>query len=156
MVALKVEDVAPGGYTIDRAADTLRDRILSGVFEGAVMAIAAVAALEYTTPSTSLGYRLFTLVLYGGLGFVLAFVLPKAVRRYWQSLENRLPDKIGALRMSVRDYFYNVQQFTDWLTQRNAGLGGKRPLDVLAEDAGMPRLIALVSGTRAKIASAPG
>jgi hypothetical protein len=143
-------------YTIDRPVDTLKDRIISGCFEGLVMAVAAVVALEYTTPQTSHGYRFFTLVLYGGLGFILAFVLPKAARRYWESLENRLPDKIGALRMSVNDYFYNIQQFTDWLTRQNAGLDGKRPLDVLAEDAGMPRLIALVGRTRTKTAAASG
>ncbi len=143
-------------YTIDRPADTLNDRIVSGLLEGSVMAASAVLVLELTTDQIPLGLRVFTVVLYGGLGGVLAYVLPKAVRRYWKSRESHLPEKINALRMSVQEYFHSFQQFMDWLTRRNQGLGGKRPLDVLAEDGGMERLVALVSGSRPRIAAASG
>jgi hypothetical protein len=141
-------------YTIDRPVDALKERIISGLLEGSIMAASAVLVLELTTDQIPIGLRVFTVVLYSGLGYVLAFVLPKAVRRYWKSRENHLPEKINALRTNVQEYFYSFQQFTDWLVRRNERLDGKRPLDVLAEDGGMDRLVALVSGSRARIAVA--
>jgi hypothetical protein len=143
-------------YTIDRPARTLFERIVSGLLQGTVMGVAAIVAIQLNSSGPASGaFELFSLVIYGGLGFVFGFELPLAARRYWRALEERLPDQINVLRANVLQYFRDIQQFTEWLNTRSGGLEGKRPLDVLAEDGGLKQLITFVGMTRTKIAPAP-
>ena len=140
-------------YTIERSIETRLERLASGVLQGAAMATAALLAVELTSDAPW-GFRIFTLVLYGGLGLVLGYMLPAAIRRHWAAVEKRLPDKIAVLRTSVLQYFYNIQQFTEWLNVRNEGLNGRRPLDVLSEETGLHQLTSLVANTRTKVGTA--
>jgi hypothetical protein len=135
---------------MERSAETRLERLVSGVLQGTAMAAAALLAVELTSEAP-LGFRVFTVVLYGGLGVVLGYTLPAAIRRHWAAIEKRLPDKIAVLRTSVLQYFYNIQQFTEWLNVKNEGLSGKRPLDVLSEETGLQQLTSLVAKTRAKV-----
>jgi hypothetical protein len=144
-------------FTLDRASTTRVEQATSGMLEGAVMAGAAllvleltqIASPEYRTASTE--YRVYYFVLYGGLGFVLGFLLPAAIRRFWSARETRLPDKISVLRTAVLQYFHDIQQFSEWLHARNARLDGKRPLDILTEESGLQRLTSFVTETRSRI-----
>jgi len=142
-------------YTLDRQADSRAERLVSGLLQGAAMAVAALAAVQLTLGEfASLEYRVFVVVLYGGLGFVLGYQLPAAIRQHWRAQETRLPEKIGVLRTAVLHYFRDIQQFMEWLNARNERLGGKRPLDVLSEESGLQTLTALVAETRVRIAPA--
>ena len=147
--------------TIDRAAGTRFDRVISGIMQGAAMATAAILATKLTTQpsndapgSTHLAAYIFYAVVYGGLGFVFGYMLPAAVRRYWQAQQHRMPDRITVLRTSVLRYFHDIQEFTEWLYAQNPALDGKRPLDVIVEETGVQRLIAFVGETRKPITAA--
>lgn len=145
--------------TIDRAAGTLFDRVISGIMQSAATATAAILVTNWTQASDvapPLAYTAYSFygVVYGGLGFVFGYMLPAAVHRYWQAQANRMPDRIAVLRTSVLRYFYDIQQFTEWLYANNPALDGRRPLDVLVEETGVQRLIAFVGETRKPIAAA--
>jgi hypothetical protein len=141
-------------YTLDRAVDTRFERGLSGAMEALAMAGAALLAAALTIADDSIQYREFVLVLYGGLGLVLGAMLPVNVRRHLDAQESLLPDRISVLRTAVRQYFHDMQQFSEWLNTRSDKLDGKRPLDVLAEDNGLQQLTSFVNNTRQKIAGA--
>jgi hypothetical protein len=141
-------------YTLDRPAGTRFEQAISGALQASAMAIAAMLAAELTFNSVSIDYREFLVVLYGGLGFVLGAMLPKGIRRHWDAQESYSPDKITVLRNTVRQYFHDIQQFSEWLNARSDKLDGKRPLDVLAEDNGLQQLTLFVSNTRQKVAGA--
>ncbi|KRR24856.1 hypothetical protein CQ14_05850 [Bradyrhizobium lablabi] len=140
-------------YTLDRPAGTRLEQAFSGGLQASAMAIAAILAAELTL-KVSIEYREFLIVLYGGLGFVLGAMLPKGIRRHWDAQESYMPDKITVLRNAVRQYFYDIQQFSEWLNARSERLDGKRPLDVLAEDNGLQQLTVFVSSTRQRVAGA--
>jgi hypothetical protein len=95
-------------------------------------------------------YEIFNMFVYGGLGAVIGFGLPAALRRYWRSLEEQLPDQISLLRANVLRYFQDAQQFNDWLNTTSDELDKHSPLDVLAEAGGVTRLTALVGRMRRK------
>jgi len=139
-------------YTLDRPLGSRFEQGMSGGLEGAAMALAALLAVALTVSDATAQYREFVVVLYGGLGFVLGAMLPKNIRRHWDSQESCLPDRISVLRTAVRQYFHDIQQFSEWLNTRSDKLDGKRPLDVLAEDNGLQQLTAFVGTTRQRIA----
>jgi hypothetical protein len=141
-------------YTLDRPTDTPYERLISGLLQGGAMAAAALVVVQLTVGDASVAYYIFVAVLYGGLGFVLGFLLPAAIKRHWHAQEARLPEKIGVLRTAVLQYFRDIQEFMEWLNTRNNRLDGKRPLDVLTEDTGLQKLTSLVTETRAKVAPA--
>ena len=141
-------------YTLDRPTDRPYDRLTSGLLQGAAMGAAALIVVQLTVSNASLGYHAFMVVLYGGLGFVLGFLLPAAIRRHWHVQEARLPEKISVLRTAVLQYFRDIQEFMEWLNARNARLDGKRPLDMLTEESGLEKLTTLVTETRTKVAPA--
>jgi hypothetical protein len=141
-------------YTLDRPTGTRFEQAISGALEASAMTIAAMLAAELTLNNVSSEYREFVVVLYGGLGFVLGAMLPKGIRRHWDAQESYLPDKITVLRTAVRQYFYDIQQFSEWLNARSDKLDGKRPLDVLVEDNGLQQLTQFVGNTRQKVAGA--
>ena len=143
-------------YAIDRADDRLRsERLIWGSLQGGIMAGVALLSVKLIAGNDApFVYYVFTVVLYGGLGLILGYMLPCAIRRHWAALEKRLPDKIAVLRTSVLQYFHNIQQFTEWLHMKNEGLKGKRPLDVLCEETGLQKLTALVAETRMKVSPA--
>ncbi|WP_065750904.1 antitoxin Xre/MbcA/ParS toxin-binding domain-containing protein [Bradyrhizobium paxllaeri] len=141
-------------YTLDRPAGTRFEQALSGGLQASAMTIAAMLAAELTFSNISIEYREFLIVLYGGLGFVLGAMLPKGIRRHWDVQESYLPDKITVLRNAVRQYFHDIQQFSEWLNARSDKLDGKRPLDVLSEDNGLQQLTLFVSNTRQRVAGA--
>ena len=139
-------------YALERADETRLSRLIAGVLQGGMMAAVALLSARLTAGNdVPVGYFVFIVVLYGGLGMTLGYTLPTAIHRQWAALERRLPDKIAVLRTSVLQYFHNIQQFTDWLNMRNDGLDGRRPLDVLNEESGLPRLTSFVAATRTKI-----
>ena len=140
--------------TLDRPSDSTNDRFWSGILQGGSMAVAALVTAHLIITKPPIGYQIFVVVLYGGLGFVLGFLLPAAIRRHWRAQADRLPEKIGQLRASVLQYFRDFQDFMEWMGARNARLGGKRPMDVLAEEAGLQQLTSLVTNTRPKITPA--
>jgi hypothetical protein len=105
-------------------------------------------------PQIFVASQVFVFVLYGGLGFVLGFILPSEIKRYRAAQEKRLPDKISVLRAAVVQYFYDIQQFSEWLNSYEVNLQGKRPLDVLAEDSGLQQLTSFVVNTRTKVSPA--
>jgi hypothetical protein len=142
-------------YTLDRPAKTFFERSISGMLQAAIMAAAAILAVEMTVQTATTEYRLFVIVLYGGLGLVLGLLLPAEIKRYWNARASRLPDKISVLRTAVLQYFYDIQQFSEWLNARNEQLEGKRPAEVLTEDSGLQRLTAFVAETRTKVSFAP-
>jgi hypothetical protein len=140
-------------YTLDRPTDTSLERFVSGLLQGGAMAAAAVVVAQLAPPDADtrdvlLAYHVFLAVLYGGLGFVLGFLLPAAIRRHWRVQEAHLPEKIRVLRTAVLQYFRDIQQFMEWLNTRNDRLDGKRPLDVLTEESGLQKLTSLVTETR--------
>ena len=146
--------------TMDRLSNTHLQRVTSGSIEGCLMGIVSLLAVAIMNKIPSLagdpnqdytGYQVFNFILYGGLGFILGFILPRGIRRYWAALENRLPDKISVLRTAVLQYFHDIRQFGEWLNTRNDRLDGKRPLDVLAEEAGVQRLVSFVAQTRTTV-----
>jgi hypothetical protein len=139
-------------YTLDRPAGSRFEQAISGALQASAMTIAAMLAAELTLGNISIEYREFLVVLYGGLGFVLGAMLPKGIRRQWDARESSLPDKITVLRNTVRQYFHDIQQFSEWLNARSDKLDGKRPLDVLCEDNGLQQLTIFVNSTRQKIA----
>src|SRR5690606_8875431 len=141
-------------YVTDRPVGTLRDRLISTVIVGATLGAAAVVAVQVAWgQDVPMQIQAFNLVVYGGLGAVLGFVLPTALHRYWRALEEQLPEQIGLLRANVMPYFHNVQQFSEWLNTANARLDNRRPLDVLTEDGGLQRLTQFVTATRPMMAS---
>jgi hypothetical protein len=140
-------------WAIERSDETRLDRLLWGSAQGGMMAAVAVVSVRLTA-SAPFGYYVFTVVLYGGLGLILGYMLPVAIRRHWAALEKRLPDKIAVLRTSVLQYFRDIQQFTEWLNRKNEVLEGKRPLDVLSEETGLQKLTALVAETRTRVSPA--
>lgn len=142
-------------FTLDRSAATFTERLTSGLMQAAVMAGAAIVFVSLTQERSShlTAFYIYMIGIYGGLGFVIGFLLPHAIRRYWHAQEVRLPEKIGVLRNSVLAYFRDIQQFMEWLNTRNDRLSGRRPLDVLSEERGLQELTALVTTTRAKLAS---
>jgi hypothetical protein len=143
-------------YALERSDEARLDRLVSGMIVGTIMAVAALVSVELTLEEpmggdhVSFGIHVFVVVLYGGLGLVLGYMLPAAIRRHWAALEKHLPDKIAVLRTEVLQYFRNIQQFTEWLTMRNEGLNGRRPLDVLTEETGLQQLTSFVAETRTK------
>ena len=141
-------------YAIERSNETRLDRLASGGIQGTVMAIAALLSVEFTVEAPPAGVRIFFIVLYGGLGLILGYMLPSAIRAHLAALEKRLPDKVAVLRTSVLQYFHNIQQFTEWLNMRNERLNGRRPIDVLAEETGLQQLTSFVAETRTRIAAA--
>jgi hypothetical protein len=142
-------------YTIDRPLSTRFEQGISGALEAAAMVAAALLAIELTLGKEATNeYRGFVIVLYGGLGFVLGFMLPANIRRHLDAQESRLPDRISMLRTAVRQYFHDIQQFSEWLNARNDKLENKRPLDVLTEDNGLQQLTLFVGNTRQKIVAA--
>ena len=144
---------AATAHALDRPSDTPAQRATSGALQGLVMGVAALVATESTAWAVDAPpfYQAFNFGIYGGLGFVIGYQLPAAVRRYWAALENRLPDRIVVLRTSVREYFRDIQQFTEWLNTHNERLGGKRPVDLLAQDAGVQQLVSFVATSRPKL-----
>ena len=90
------------------------------------------------------------MVVYGGLGIVIGFGLPAALRRYWRAVEEQLPEQISLLRSNVLRYFQDTQQFNDWLNTTSDELDKHSTLDVLAEAGGVTRLTALVGRMRRK------
>jgi hypothetical protein len=141
-------------FSLDRPSDTLIERLMSGGMQAAAMAIAAIIYVELASGRSSFEYYLYHVVLYGGLGFVIGFLLPSAIKRYWRAQEVRLPEKTIVLRNAVLSYFRDIHQFMEWLNTRNDRLSGRRPLDVLSEERGLQELTALVTATRSKIATA--
>jgi len=144
---------AATAYVLDRPADSYARRATSGAVVGAIMATAALVATQsliWFAPAPPV-YQAFNAGIYGALGFVIGFQLPAGVRRYWAALENRLPDRIVVLRTSVREYFRDIQQFTEWLNTHNDRLDGKRPVDLLAQDTGVQQLVAFVAASRPKL-----
>jgi hypothetical protein len=138
--------------TVDRPADRVTQRAISGVAEGAALALAAWLAVRLTAPNAPTGYIVFNFIIYGGLGGVFGYFLPPALGRYWKALESHLPEKVSVLRTSVHEHFRDIQQFTEWLNARDsAHLGGRRPVDILTEQDGLQRLTTLVSQTRSKV-----
>jgi hypothetical protein len=99
---------------------------------------------------TDFWYEVFNMVVYGGLGIVIGFGLPAALRRYWRAVEEQLPEQISLLRANVLRYFQDAQQFNDWLNTTSDELDKHRPLDVLSEAGGVSRLTALVGRMRRK------
>jgi hypothetical protein len=137
---------------IERADEARLRRLILGSVQGGIMAGVALLSLKLTSGSQApFAYCVFTVVLYGGLGLILGYMLPAALRRHWAALERRLPDKIAILRTSVLQYFYNIQQFTEWLNVSNEGLNRRRPLDILSEETGLQQLTSLVTETRTKV-----
>lgn len=141
-------------YTLDRTVATRFEQGISGALEASAMAAAALLAVALTFSDASVEYRAFVLLLYGGLGIVLGAMLPKNIRRQLDTQVSSLPDRISVLRNAVRQYFYDIQQFSEWLNTRSDKLDGKRPLDVLAEENGLQQLTVFVGSTRQKIAAA--
>jgi hypothetical protein len=147
--------------TIDWPARTFVQRATSGLMEGGVMAAAALLAVNINfynegpmAEDPFFGFLIFNCIIYGGLGFVFGFVLPAAIRRHWAALEARLPDKISMLRSAALSYFYDTQQFSEWLNMRDDRLEGRRPLDILAEESGLTRLISFVNENRMRVSAA--
>jgi hypothetical protein len=141
-------------YTLDRPVGTRFEQAISGALEASAMAGAALLAVALTLGDVTVEYREFVIVLYGGLGLVLGATLPINIRRHLDAQESCLPDRISVLRTAVRQYFRDIQQFSEWLNTRSDKLDGKRPLDVLAEDNGLQQLTSLVGNTRQRIAAA--
>jgi hypothetical protein len=140
-------------WAVGRSDETRLARMIGGSAQGGMMAVVALVSVSLAA-SAPLGFYVFTVVLYGGLGLILGYMLPIAIRRHWAALEKRLPDKIAVLRTSVLQYFRDIQQFTEWLNRKNDVLEGKRPLDVLSEETGVQKLTALVAQTRPKVSRA--
>ena len=82
------------------------------------------------------------------LGAILGAVLPEEIRRYRAAEEKRLPDRFSVLRTPVFQYFYDIEQFQDWLNSSDSALGGRRPLDILGEESGLQKLTELVADRR--------
>jgi hypothetical protein len=142
---------------LDRPSNRAVERGITGVVQGAAMAFAALLVVVWTLgDSASLAVRTYYVIIYGGLGLVLGCMLPTAIRRYWSARDTRLPDRISMLRTAVRQYFYDIQQFSEWLNATSDRLEGKRPLDILAEENGLQRLTAFVASTRMKVPRAIG
>jgi hypothetical protein len=140
-------------YTLDRPMGSRFERGISGALEASAMAGVALLAVALTFADSTVEYRAFVIVLYGGLGLVLGGMLPTNIRRHWDAQESFLPDRITVLRTAVRQYFHDIQQFSEWLNTRSDKLDGKRPLDVLAEDNGLQQLTSFVGNTRQKTAA---
>ena len=104
-------------------------------------------------PDSFISSQIFYFAIYACLGCVYGAILPAEIRRYRAAEEKRLPDRISVLRTAVFQYFYDIQQFQDWLNSSDSNLGGRRPLDVLGEDSGLQRLTDLVIRTKVKIAA---
>jgi hypothetical protein len=116
------------------------------------VATATEGQMSLPAPSNAeLWYNIFNTVVYGGLGVVIGFGLPAALRRYWRAVEEQLPEQISLLRSNVLRYFRDAQQFNDWLNTTSDELDKHSPLDVLAETGGVTRLTALVGRMRRKI-----
>jgi hypothetical protein len=141
-------------YTLDRPAASRYEQGISGALEACAMAVAALVAVALTFNDASVEYRAFVILLYGGFGLVLGALLPKGIKRQIDAQVAALPGTVSVLRNAVRQYFYDIQQFSEWLNTRNDKLDGKRPLDVLAEDNGLQQLTSFVGTTRQKIAVA--
>jgi hypothetical protein len=141
-------------YTLDRLVDSRFERGISGALQACAMAVAALLAVALTSSDAPLEYRAFVVLLYGGLGLVLGAMLPANIRRHLDAPESCLPDRISVLRTALRQYFQDIQQFSEWLNTRNDKLDGKRPLDVLADENGLQQLTSFVGSTRQKIAAA--
>jgi hypothetical protein len=124
----------------------------AGAAAGAVMPLGGVTEGGMVPPRTDADswYEVFNMVVYGGLGIVIGFGLPAALRRYWRAVEEQLPEQISLLRANVMRYFQDAQQFNDWLNTTSDELDKHRPLDVLAEAGGVSRLTALVGRMRRK------
>jgi hypothetical protein len=148
--------------TIDRPSRAYLERGISGLLGGGIMGTVALLAGMIIDrfpslagdPQIFVASQVFVFVLYGGLGFVLGFILPSEIKRYRAAQEKRLPDKISVLRAAVVQYFYDIQQFSEWLNSYEVNLQGKRPLDVLAEDSGLQQLTSFVVNTRTKVSPA--
>lgn len=137
-------------YTLDRPVASRAEQAISGALEASAMAIAALLAVALTFSDATPQYQQFVIVLYGGLGLVFGAMLPINMRRHLAAEQSLLPDRITVLRTAVRQYFRDIQQFSEWLNTRSDKLDGKRPLDVLAEDNGLQQLTVFVGSTRQK------
>ena len=143
---------AATAYAIDRPSVALRDRIVSTAVLGLAMGVMAVIAVKWLNEKADWPFMGFNLVVYGGLGCVIGYLLPAALWRYWRAVEEQMPEQISLLRANVLQYFHDVQQFNEWLNTVSPGLEQRRPLDVLAEDGGLQRLMTYVGARRTKIA----
>jgi len=146
--------------SLDRPSNTLLQRgvsafIAAGATGGGALLVGIIIARLLPSlagdPESFIPSQIFYFAIYGCLGCVLGAILPAEIRRYRAAEEKRLPDRISVLRTALFQYFYDIQQFQDWLNSYNSDLGGRRPLDVLGEDSGIQRLTELVTGTKAKI-----
>lgn len=136
--------------TLDRRSEKFVDRIQSGVLEAVVMGCAALLAVELVSwaapalaapPEIAPAIRLFTVIVYAGLGLVFGSILPSAITRHRRALESRLPERISTLRNAVSGSFIDMEGFYRWLRTNNAKLGGRRPLDVLEDESGLQVVI---------------
>lgn len=94
---------AMSAYTIDRPADTLAQRAISGLLLGTTMGVVAIIVAKMlpdlppdaTSRAANINFWFdaYNLVVYGGLGGIIGFMLPAALRRYWQSIEQRWRDR---------------------------------------------------------------
>ena len=106
-------------YTLDRPVAPRREQAISGALEASAMAIAALLAVALTFSEATPQYQEFVIVLYGGLGFVFGAMLPVNMRRHLAAEQSLLPDRITVLRTAVRQYFRDIQQFSEWLNTRS-------------------------------------
>ena len=149
--------------TLDRPSESRYERLISGLLQAGAMAVAAIAATYFVAiegpPQLSQAVTFITygfyIVVYGGFGCVFGYMLPQSIRQYWRAAESQMPERITMLKSSVLRYFNDIQQFYDWLYVRNDALDGKRPVDVLAEENGMQRLISMVTATHKPVVAMP-
>jgi hypothetical protein len=146
--------------SLDRPSNTHLQRGLSALVTGGAMGggavlvgiiIARLLPSLAGDPDSFVSSQIFYFAIYACLGCVYGAILPAEIRRYRAAEEKRLPDRINVLRTAVFQYFYDIQQFQDWLNSYDSDLEGRRPLDVLGEDSGLQRLTDLVIRTKMKI-----
>jgi hypothetical protein len=146
--------------SLDRPSNTHLQRGVSALITGGAMGggavlvgivIARLLPSLAGDPASFIPSQIFYFAIYACLGCVYGAILPAEIRRYRAAEEKRLPDRISVLRTAVFQYFYDIQQFQDWLNSYDSNLEGRRPLDVLGEDSGLQRLTDLVIRTKVKI-----
>jgi hypothetical protein len=143
--------------SLDRPADNHYDRAISGVIQGAALAVAAwLVVVLGAGGDVSPPYQGYILIVYGGFGFVIGANLPAAIRRYRVAQQKQMPQRVAALYNEVSRYFYDYGQFNEWLYARNPALGRKLPSDIRLEETGMGRLINFVSETRKQFGAQTG
>jgi hypothetical protein len=131
-------------YTLDLTCETPTQRLQSGVIEASVMGVVAMLAVQFSGDQATTYFRVFNVMVYGGIGFVFGFLLPAAITRHRKALERRLPERIVMLRSAVFRNFLDMEDFNKWLQASDIKLNGRRPLDVLEEESGLQTLIDFV------------